>query len=108
MLNLTQEQWKERLSNDDNAIILDVRTHDEFAGGRIPNAVNIDIYQGQGFVYKVDELDKSKNFYVYCMSGARSAQACMVLNQLGVENAYNLMGGIMQWNGEVEYERAAI
>ena len=108
MLNLTQEQWNERLSKDDNAIVLDVRTSEEHANGRIPNSINIDIYQGQGFVYKIDELDKSKNFYVYCLSGARSAQACMILNQLGINNAYNLMGGIMQWQGDIEYNRAAV
>lgn len=107
-MNLTQEQWRERLSNDENAIILDVRTNDEHNNGRIPNSINIDIYQGQGFVYKIDELDKSKNFYVYCLSGARSAQACMILNQLGIENAYNLLGGIMQWDGEIVYDRAAV
>lgn len=108
MSNLTQEQWKELLSNDDNAIILDVRTSLEHLAGKIPNSINIDIYKGQGFVYKIDELDKTKNFFVYCHSGARSAQACMVLNQLGVKNAFNLVGGIMQWTGEVEYQKAVV
>lgn len=108
MANLTQEQWKEHLANDTNALVLDVRTGDEFSRGRIPNSINIDIYQGQGFVYKIDELDKSKNFYVYCLSGARSAQACMILNQLGVRNAYNLLGGIMEWTGEIDYQKVAV
>ena len=102
MSNLTQEQWMEQLLNDDNAVILDVRTDEECAMGKIPNSINIDIYKGQGFIYKVDELDKSKNFYVYCRSGARSGQACSVMNQMGIKNAYNLLGGIMQWRGEVE------
>jgi rhodanese-related sulfurtransferase len=103
MSNLLQEQWMEQLQNDDNAIVLDVRTDEEVAMGKIPNAINIDIYKGQGFVYEVDKLDKSKNFYVYCRSGARSAQACSFLNQLGIKNTYNLVGGIMSWTGEVEY-----
>ncbi len=102
MSNLTQEQWAEQLLNDDNAVILDVRTDEEFAMGKIPNSLNIDIYKGQGFIYQIDELDKTKNFYVYCRSGARSGQACSVMNQMGIENAYNLLGGIMQWRGEVE------
>lgn len=103
MSNLTQEQWIEQLSNDKDALILDVRTVEEFTTGKIPNSINIDIYKGQGFIYKVDELDKNKNFYVYCRSGARSAQACFILNRMGIQNAYNLLGGIMQWRGEVEY-----
>lgn len=100
-MNLRQEDWVAQLEQDENAVILDVRTEDEFNDGLIPNAINIDIYKGQGFIYQVDELDKSKNYYVYCRSGARSEQACKLMNQMGFENAYNLMGGIMQWKGEV-------
>ncbi len=103
MSNLTQQQWYELLNNDKNAVILDVRTPEEFNSGKIPKAVNIDIYKGQGFIYMVDELDKSKNFYVYCRSGARSGQACSVMNQMGISNAYNLLGGLMEWRGEVEF-----
>lgn len=102
MSNLAQQQWTEQLLNDDNAIVLDVRKGEEFAMGKIPNSINIHIYKGQGFIYQVDELDKTKNFYVYCHSGARSAQACSVLNQMGIQNAYNLLGGIMQWRGKIE------
>jgi rhodanese-related sulfurtransferase len=38
---------------------------------------------------------------VYCRSGARSAKACEIMNELGFENAYNLLGGILAWNGEI-------
>ena len=103
MSNLTQQQWSDRLSSDENALILDVRTDMEFSMGKIPNSINIDIYKGQGFIYKIDELDKSKNFYVYCRSGARSAQACNILNNIGIDKAYNLLGGIMEWQGKIEY-----
>ncbi|GLB52131.1 rhodanese [Neptunitalea chrysea] len=101
-MNLSQEEWAEQFKNDDNAFLLDVRTPEEFEEVHIPGATNIDIHKGQGFVYEVDELDKSKNFYVYCRSGARSAKACEVLNQLGVANTYNLLGGILDWKGETE------
>ncbi len=103
MSNLTQQQWTELLVDDKNAVILDVRSPEEFNSGKIPNSINIDIFKGQGFIYLVDELDKAKNFYVYCRSGARSGQACSVMNQMGIQNAYNLLGGIMDWRGEVEY-----
>lgn len=100
-MNLTQEQWRSQLEADENAVILDVRTEDEVAEGIIPNAIHIDIYRGQGFVYEVDLLDKSKNYYVYCRSGARSSQACQIMRQLDFLNTYNLMGGIMSWEGPV-------
>lgn len=101
-MNLTQEDWFGKLQADDNAVILDVRTEDEWNDGIIPNAINIDIYKGQGFIYQVEELDKSKNYYVYCRSGGRSAQACSIMNQMGFETAYNLMGGFSEWDGPVD------
>ncbi|WP_304199788.1 rhodanese-like domain-containing protein [Flavobacterium alvei] len=100
-MNLTQEDWVSQLEADDNSVILDVRTEAECDEGMIANAINIDIYEGQGFVSKIEDLDKSKNYYVYCRSGARSAKACEVMNSLGIENTYNLLGGILEWDGEV-------
>lgn len=102
-MDLSQKDWIEKLQSDTNAIILDVRTEDECADGIIPNSINIDIYKGQGFVYKVEELDKTKNYYVYCKAGGRSAQACSIMNQLGFQNTYNLLGGFSQWQGEVVF-----
>ncbi|HOD09626.1 MAG TPA: rhodanese-like domain-containing protein [Flavobacterium sp.] len=102
-MNLSQNDWISQLEADTNAVILDVRTEDECNEGIIPNAVMIDIYKGQGFIYQVEELDKSKNYYVYCKAGGRSAQACAVMNQLGFENTFNLEGGFMQWKGEVAF-----
>lgn len=100
-MNLSQQEWAEQLQNDPNAVVIDVRTEEEFAEGILPNAINLDIYKGQGFIYKVEELDKTKNYYVYCKAGGRSQQACTLMNQMGIENAYNLTGGIMNWKGEI-------
>ncbi len=100
-MNLVQEVWVDQLEKDENAVVLDVRTEDECNEGMIPEAINIDIYKGQGFIYLIEELDKSKNYYIYCKSGGRSGQACSIMKQLGFENTYNLLGGMMEWNGEV-------
>jgi rhodanese-related sulfurtransferase len=102
-MNLAQQDWVDQLNADSNAVILDVRTEEECNEGIIPNAITIDIYKGQWFIYEVDALDKTKNYYVYCKAGGRSAQACAVMNQLGFENTYNLEGGFMQWQGEVAF-----
>lgn len=101
MENLTQEEWVEQLEKDNNAIVLDVRTDAEIAEGIIPNAIHLDIYKGQGFIYALEELDKSKSYYVYCRSGNRSGQACQIMEELGFENTYNLEGGMLQWTGDV-------
>ncbi|MFA9187782.1 rhodanese-like domain-containing protein [Flavobacterium sp. FBOR7N2.3] len=100
-MNLTQEDWIAQLEADDNAVILDVRTEDECDEGIIANAINIDIHKGQDFISEIEKLDKSKNYYVYCRSGARSGKACEIMNELGFDNAYNLLGGMLDWDGEV-------
>ncbi|MGZ0014930.1 rhodanese-like domain-containing protein [Yeosuana sp. AK3] len=102
MEDLTQEEWVEQLENDNNAVILDVRTDDEVFQGKIPNSIHIDFYKGQAFIEELETLDKSKNYYVYCRSGNRSGQACRMMEQLGFQNAYNLIGGMLQWDGDVE------
>lgn len=101
MADLSQEEWVSQLENDSNSFILDVRTETEVEDGYIPNATNIDIYKGQEFIDELEKLDKTKNYYVYCRSGNRSGQACSIMNSLGFENAYNLEGGFMNWEGEV-------
>ena len=100
-MNLTQEDWVLQLEADENSVILDVRTEDECNQGVIPNSINIDFYLGQEFMEQLETLDKTKNYYVYCRSGVRSANACEAMNTLGFENAYNLLGGILEWNGDV-------
>ena len=100
-MNLSQHDWTSQLKDDANAVILDVRTDEEWNEGIIPGAILNDIYKGQGFIYRLEELDKTKNYYVYCKAGGRSAQACSMMNQMGFENTYNLEGGCMNWNGEV-------
>ena len=102
-MHLEQNEWWEKFQADENGVIIDVRSEDEFEESRIPSALNLNIYKGQGFIYQIEELDKSKNYYVYCKAGGRSAQACAVMNQLGFENTFNLEGGFMQWKGEVAF-----
>jgi len=100
MADLSQQAWEEQLEKDSNAVILDVRTEEEIEEGIIPNSINIDIYKGQEFIYELEKLDKSKNYYVYCRSGNRSGQACAIMKSIGFENSYNLQGGFMNWEGK--------
>ncbi|GGD26646.1 rhodanese-like domain-containing protein [Hyunsoonleella pacifica] len=101
MEDLTQDEWADQLANEENAVVLDVRTDDEVADGIIPEAIHIDIYKGQEFIDAIEALDKSKSYYVYCRSGNRSGQACQIMEELGFEKAYNLEGGMLQWTGDV-------
>ena len=98
-MDLTQEQWKEKLAATSNAVILDVRTAQEVADGKIEGAINHDIFNPQAFMQAIDSFDPDASYFVYCRSGNRSGQACAILRSKGIENAYNLMGGVMSWDG---------
>ena len=100
MSDLSQNDWANALFEHSEAVILDVRTEDEFESGHIPNAFNIDLSMGPGFIDAVNALDKNKSYYVYCRSGARSAQAVQLMRDLGFSETYNLIGGILEWEGQ--------
>ena len=80
--------------SDPNAIILDVRTSEEYARGHIEGAVNIPLNE----IERAAQLYGNKHLYVHCASGARSKRAVAQLQALGVQNAQNI-GGIISWNG---------
>ncbi|MFN3530855.1 MAG: rhodanese-like domain-containing protein [Bacteroidia bacterium] len=90
----------EKMLQEKNVVILDVRTPGEFRSGYIPGAVNIDVYDPE-FKAKIAKLDKSKKYLVYCRSGARSTNAGQQLLGLGFTEVVNLQGGMMAWRGPV-------
>lgn len=81
---------------DPDAVVLDVRTREEFAQGHIEGAINIPLDE----IERAVPLYGNKHLYVHCASGARSKEAVAQLKAAGVENVENI-GGIMSWNGPV-------
>ncbi|MBS3737924.1 rhodanese-like domain-containing protein [Mesohalobacter halotolerans] len=102
MKNLDNKSWEKALKNDQNSVILDVRTPEEYEEQRIPNSKLIDVKDAQQFVEEVEKLDKTKAYYLYCKAGGRSAMACNIMEQMGFSDVSNLEGGITEWHGEVE------
>lgn len=96
--NLTAVEFSEKIKEFPNAPVIDVRTPDEFLGGHLQNAQNIDI-SGGDFKQQIETLDKSKPVFVYCLSGGRSASAASVMREAGFKEVYELDGGIMKWRG---------
>lgn len=88
--------FKNKIATTPEAFILDVRTPSEFADGFIKNAVNID-YNSDNFKSEVKTLDKNKTYFVYCLSGKRSAAAADYMRSVGFKNMINLEGGILAW-----------
>ncbi len=84
---------------DTGFIVLDVRTPEEFEKGHVKNAVNVD-FQAEDFQSKLETLDKSKTFLVYCRRGRRSASAIGLMNTLGFKNLFHLYQGYDLWESK--------
>jgi thioredoxin 1 len=93
---LSPTDFSKQLAEAKEAIVLDVRTPGEFAGGALANARNVD-WNGDNFDKEVAGLDKSKPLFVYCLSGGRSSSAAASLRKAGFARVVELDGGIMAW-----------
>lgn len=92
---ISAEQAKEIMDNQEDYIILDVRTDEEFAEAHIKNAILIPDYEISEKAEKV-LTDKNQLILVYCRSGRRSKNAASELATLGYSNIKEF-GGIIDW-----------
>ena len=96
MKTITAEELKTRLDAREKLNLLDVREPDERAayniGGQFLPLGNIQTMQ-------TDEIEELKNeeVIIYCRSGNRSGQACLILETMGFTNVINLTGGMLNW-----------
>ena len=96
---ITMQEAVEMMEKEENYIILDVRTHEEFAAGHIPGAIVVP-NETIGTEEIAQLPDKDQLIMVYCRSGNRSKQASDKLVKLGYTNIVEF-GGIIDWPGEV-------
>ena len=99
-VNITAEKAKQLMDTEENYIILDVRTQEEYDQGHIPGAIFIPDNRIDADAEKV-LTDKNQLILVYCRSGRRSKLAAERLVQLGYTNIKEF-GGILDWPYEVE------
>ena len=78
-------------SNNNNSVLLDVRTKEEVIEKKITNSINIDFYS-DFFKDSILRLDKSKTYYVYCRSGRRSLNTVEFMRENGFKESYNVDG----------------
>lgn len=78
---------------EEGAMLVDVRTPGEYAGGHIKGAVNVPLDQISS---RVGEFPKDRKIVLYCRSGARSGQARSMLKAKGFEDVLNL-GPMSAW-----------
>ncbi len=94
--NVDANTFDHMRKTDKEAVILDVRTKEEYERGHIPGAVLMD-FNSPDFGEKVAKLDKNKTYLVHCASGGRSARACNKMEKMDFSTLYNLQGGMGAW-----------
>jgi phage shock protein E len=88
----------QRLWQNKEAVIIDVRTPGEFQEGHIPGVVNIPLDELEK---RMGEIPKDKQVVLICRTGNRSAQGTKLLRSKGFNNVFNSTGGMSTWKGPV-------
>src|SRR5699024_5633320 len=101
---MTNEQL-EHILHDDEAtfLLLDVRETTEYALQHIPGSVLIPLGQLED---RLEEISNEYPIYIICRSGARSHEACSILNAHGYDEVFNVIPGMIGWEGIVESDFA--
>src|SRR5215467_7478096 len=89
--NVDAETFDKMRKEDKNAVVLDVRTKEEYKQGHIPGSVQID-FNSPDFDKEVAKLDKNKTYLVHCAVGGRSARACKKMDAMNFPKLFNLEG----------------
>lgn len=89
--SLTPTEYKTQQTTTKNAVLLDVRTHEEFTTAHVKGAKNAD-YRGGAFAEEMNKWDKKKTYYLYCATGNRSGKAAKLMQEEGFEHVYNIGG----------------
>jgi rhodanese-related sulfurtransferase len=77
-------------------VLIDVRTPEEIAQGKIGDALEMDI-KAADFLDKLKKLDKETPYMVYCHAGGRSAHAMKIMEDMGFKQVYNFDPGYRAW-----------
>jgi len=95
-LHVDALKFKEQIAKGD-AILLDVRTPQEYSRGHIAGSTAINIAD-PAFVSKINLLQKDKTILIYCLTGSRSYAAANYMSKNGFKKIVNLQQGIMDWS----------
>lgn len=82
-----------KILREENGILVDVRSKQEYEEGHLPTAIHVSLYDIKKKIESVVP-DKNKLIVVCCSSGNRSRQAKQILENMGYQEVYNLKGGL--------------
>ncbi len=89
-------EYIKKNKGNNNFVILDIRTPEEFASGHIEGAVNIN-FRSDNFSEEINKLDKNKTYFVYCRTGNRSYEAVKIMAGLNFLSILRLSDDITGW-----------
>ncbi len=100
MQTITVEELKAKIDAGETLHLIDVREPHEHADFNIGGLL---LPLGKVQTLQTEEIDDLKNetVYVYCRSGNRSGQACLILEPLGYKNVINIAGGMLAWQERI-------
>ena len=87
------------LIKNNNLILLDTRTQEEYRQAHLKNSILIDLTNPE-FMKKITSLNKDKNYLLYCHTGGRSMYVMQVMTSLGYKNISHIQGGIESWESQ--------
>lgn len=89
-------ELKNKMAEDPNLCLIDVREPDEWLSIRIPKAIHIP-KDNISSTIETQIPDKNSPIYLHCKGGVRSLYAAQCLIDLGYQEVYSVNGGIMEW-----------
>lgn len=95
-INIDKKELNKLLKSEEDFLLLDIRTKEEFLESNIDGAVNVPLSE---LLFNIDEIEdyKDKKIVIYCRSGHRSITACNLLAMEGFNDLYNLEKGIIDY-----------
>ena len=93
---VSPQVFADAIRSDTSIVLIDVRSPKEMQRGFISGAVNMD-FNGPDFEKSIDDLDRNKNYFIYCASGKRSDKAQQLMKKKGFTHTTVLEGGLTEW-----------
>ncbi|MEO1514333.1 MAG: rhodanese-like domain-containing protein [Bacteroidota bacterium] len=100
--NLSPKDFQKAWQESEDAVLIDVRTAEEFDIEHLPNALNIS-YFDESLWDQMEQMDRSKSYFIYCRTGRRSIRVCTLMRNGGFDNdrLFNLDGGMVAWHEQL-------
>lgn len=94
LANLNFQDFFEQAASDQEGVLIDVRTSEEFQQNKIIDCKNIS-YLSENLADELEQLPKELTYYIFCRTGRRSLRVCVLLKNSGYKHVFNLENGII-------------